>query len=208
MPPVTMLGVDAFACRRGRSSGTILLDGERHCVIDLLPDRSPLPFALWVQQHPEVRRISRDRGGDYAAGAKMGAPHAEHIADRFHVLKNAGEGLERGLTRHSAEVRQAAHPLSAADAVARTTKRTAVEERHKQERRTSRKARYDQVMALHQHGRSSHRIAPQTGLARGRVLGYLRAACFPEMAPRPRPREIDPSLSYVRERWNAGEHNA
>jgi hypothetical protein len=28
------------------------------------------------------------------------------------------------------------------------------------------------------------------------------------MAPRPRPRQIDPYLPYLRERWNAGEHNA
>jgi len=46
------------------------------------------------------------------------------------------------------------------------------------------------------------------GLARGTVMKYLRAACFPEMAPHPRPRQIDPYLPYLRERWNAGEHNA
>jgi transposase len=40
------------------------------------------------------------------------------------------------------------------------------------------------------------------------VLKYLRAACFPELAARPRPRQIDPYLAYLRERWNAGEHNA
>jgi len=31
---------------------------------------------------------------------------------------------------------------------------------------------------------------------------------FPEMASRPRPRQIDPYLPYLRERWNAGEHHA
>ncbi len=40
------------------------------------------------------------------------------------------------------------------------------------------------------------------------MLKYLRAACFPEMASRPRPRQIDPYLPYLQERWNAGEHNA
>src|SRR5712664_3920065 len=53
--PVTVLGVDDFACRRGRSSGTILLNLEAHRVIDLLPDRSQLSCALWLQPHPEVR---------------------------------------------------------------------------------------------------------------------------------------------------------
>jgi transposase len=94
------------------------------------------------------------------------------------------------------------------DAVPRTTKRTPAEARRKQERREPRRGQYEQVVALHQHGASSVQIAKQVGLARGTVLKYLRAACFPEMAPRPRPRQIDPYVPYLQERWNAGEHNA
>ncbi len=208
MAPVRVLGVDDLAFRRGRAYGTILLDWERRRVVDLLPDRSQLTLALWLQQHPEVRVISRDRGGDYAAGAALGAPQAEQIADRFHLLRNAGEVLERCLTRHHAALAQAARAVTPADAAPRTTKRTPAEARRKQERRGWRQANYERVVALHQHGVSSVQIAKQAGLARGTVLKYLRAACFPEMAPRPRPRQIDPFLPFLRERWNAGEHNA
>lgn len=206
--PVTVLGVDDFAFRRGRSYGTLLLNLEAHRVIDLLPDRSQLTFALWLQQHPGVRLISRDRGGDYAAGATLGAPEAEQIADRFHLLQNAGEVLERCLTRHSALLIRAAQAIVPTDAVPRATKHTPAEVRRQQERRAPRHGQYERVVALHQQGVSSVQIAQQTGLARGTVLKYLRAACFPELAPRPRPRQIDPYLSYLRERWNAGEHNA
>lgn len=206
--PVCVVGVDDFAFRRGRAYGTILLDLERRRVVDLLPDRSQLTFALWLQQHPEVRVISRDRGGDYAAGAALGAPQAEQIADRFHLLQNAGEVLERCLTRHHAALAQAARAITPADAARRTTKRTPAEARRKQERRGWRQANYERVVALHQEGVSSVQIAKQVGLARGTVLKYLRAACFPERAPRPRPRQLDPYLPYLRERWNAGEHSA
>jgi len=206
--PVSVSGVDDFAFRRGRTYGTILLDLERRRVIELLPDRSQLPFALWLQQHPEVRFISRDRGGDYAAGATLGAPQAEQIADRFHLLQNAGEVLERCLTRHHAALTRAARAIAPVDAVPRTTKRTPAEALRKQERRGRRQANYERVVALHHEGVPSLQIAKRMGLARGTVLKYLRAACFPEMATRPRHRQIDAYVSYLRERWNAGEHNA
>jgi transposase len=206
--PVRVLGVDDFAFRRGRTYGTILLDLERRRVIDLLPDRSQLSFALWLHQHPGVRFIRRDRGGDYAAGAALGAPHAEQIADRFHLLQNAGEVLERCLTRLHAVLAQAARAIAPKDAAPRTTKRTPTDERRKQERRGRRRANDEQVVALHHAGVPCVQIAKQVGIARGTVLKDLRAACFPEMAARPRQRQIDAYLPYLRERWNKGEHNA
>ena len=121
---------------------------------------------------------------------------------------NAGEALERCLSRHQDLLSQAAHAIVSADAAPHTTKRTPAEARRKQERRAPRREQYERVVALHQQGVSSVQIAKQVGLARGTVLTYLRAACFPEMLPRPRPRQIDPYLPYLQERWNAGEHNA
>jgi hypothetical protein len=87
-----------------------------------------------------VQFISRDRGGDYAAGAALGAPQAEQIADRFHLLQNAGEVLERSLTRHSAVLTQAARAIAPLEAAPRTTKRTPTEVRRRQERRGRRQA--------------------------------------------------------------------
>jgi transposase len=168
--PVCVLGVDDVAFRRGRAYGAILLDRERRRVVDLLPDRSQLTFALWLHQRPEVGLISRDRGGDSAAGATLGAPQAEQIADRFHLLQNAGAVLERCLTRQHAVLAQAARASAPADAAPRTTKRTPAEARRKQERRGPRQATYQRVVGLHQHGISAVPIAKPVGLARGTVL--------------------------------------
>jgi transposase len=128
-----------------------LLDLQRRQVVDLLPERSDVAFARWLRAHPWVQIISRDRGGDYAAGATLAAPNAQQIADRFHLLVNSGEVLERGLTRHHASLREAAQSLVPADALERTTKRTPAE-RRTEERRAARQRHFEQVVMLSQHG--------------------------------------------------------
>jgi DNA-binding CsgD family transcriptional regulator len=48
--------------------------------------------------------VSRDRSGVYAQAATEGASQAEQVADRWHLLKNLPEVVERVLERYSAVV--------------------------------------------------------------------------------------------------------
>ena len=84
-PQVLVLGLDDWAYKRGATYGTILVDLERHQVIDLLPDRRSETVKVWLQGHPEIEVISRDRAGSYADAARQGAPQATQVADRFHL---------------------------------------------------------------------------------------------------------------------------
>lgn len=99
-----VLGIDDWAWRKRQRYGTILVDLEQRCVVEILPDRSADTVAAWLQAHPGVEIISRDRGGIYAEGARRGAPDAIQVADRFHLLLNLRETLERLMIRRHADL--------------------------------------------------------------------------------------------------------
>ena len=215
-----VLGVDDWAWRRGQRYGSILVDLERRQPIKLLPDRTAESLAVWLREHPGIDVISRDRAGAYADGARQGAPAAIQVADRFHLLANAGELLERVLGSRRTALREAA---AAVDRALAQDQQPAMDtpatpgpppaKRHAQQgrekRRAQRLARYDAVVALHQEGHSHAAISRQTGLGRRTVRRYLRAGAFPERAAAPaRPTMLAPYEAYLRARWTEGCHNA
>jgi transposase len=106
LAPVRVLGVDDWALRRGHRYGTILCDLERHRIVDLLPERSAAALCQWLEAHPEVEIISRDRADDYIKGATAGAPQALQVADRWHLLRNLSGTLRRVVDRLSSKIRQ------------------------------------------------------------------------------------------------------
>jgi transposase len=197
-PPVPrVLGVDDFAWRRGRRYGTVLVDLERHRVVDVLPDRTAATFTAWLKRHEGVEIISRDRGGPYADAAHVGAPHATQVADRFHLLANLRAALESLLVRHVEDLRAVTR--------VRETARGAAAER----RRAARLALYEQAVALHNAGVSHAEICEQLNLGRGTVRTWLRAGHFPERAAPSRapkvPTRLAPHVEHIAARVAAGE---
>jgi len=203
--PVRVLGVDDWAWKKGQRYGTILVDLERHQVIDLLRERSSEGFAQWLWTHQRVEIISRDRGSVYIEGATRGAPHAQQVADRWHLLRNLREALERLLDRHRSAlqvVREAAEPTPA-----RAVSLTRVNQANKAERMRRRAlsyARYEEAAALHARGLARTEIARRIGVSVRTISRYLAA----EQRPRKRRSRLEPYLPYLRQRWAEGCHNA
>jgi transposase len=222
-----VLGVDDWALRKGQRYGTILVDLERRCVVDLLPDRHAETLAQWLQEHPGVEIIARDRGGAYAEGARQGAPEAVQVADRWHLLQNLAEALEAALAREQRALREAAEAAAPADPAASLATEGAPldqEENHEppapavastraaQERAARRERRlalFEEVTRLYQAGYSHSAIAAKTGKDRRTVRQYLQADAFPEPKQRQRrPGQLAPFHAYLEQRWQAGCHNA
>lgn len=225
-PHVRALGVDDWAWRKGQRYGTILVDLERHQPIDLLPDRESETLEKWLEAHPGVEIISRDRAGAYAEGARKGAPDALQVADRFHLLCNLTQALQRLLERLSAALRRSQIPEASpsadspsagvtADPGAMTTTTPASgpaklnrHQQQSQQRRERRKARFEAVRAAHQRGLTQRAIAKEFGLTRKTVRRFLQATEFPEQAPRRRRTALAQYREYLETRWAEGCHNA
>jgi hypothetical protein len=190
-PQPEAVGIDDWAFRRGYRYGTILLDLERHEVIDLLEDREAATVSAWLKRHPEIRIIARDRGGAYAEAAAKGAPQAVQVADRWHLLKNATEVVQRFVERNHAVVGQAAQrvmqtqriEVSVAESPRSISMLSSREERGSLERRQKRYARYHEVMELHRQGISERAIARALSINRATVRKFIGAGTRSPSAP-------------------------
>lgn len=209
---VIQLGIDDFSFRRGRTFGTILVNMQTHQVIDVLADRKAKTSATWMASHPEIRLVSRDRGGDYASAAATAAPQAVQCADRFHILKNLGEALEGCLARHLATKRKTQtqktleeYPLIGE--VPHLIRRSPKVERLQQAYRGERLARYEQVVALRELGMSHAAIAKRVGIGESTVSNWLAVGSYPETTRGSYVSRLDPYLPYLFQRWQSGCHN-
>ena len=216
-PPSEAVGIDDWAFRRGHQYGTIIVDLHRHEVIELLEDREATSVFAWLKRHPEIRVIARDRGGAYAEAAAKGAPQAVQVADRWHLLKNATEAVQRFVERNHPVVGQAAQRViqtqrieaSVGESPHSISMLSSREERGSLECRQKRYARYCEVMELHRQGISERGIARGLSINRVTVRKFIGAGTFPERAPHKRAGSIlDPYIPYLHRRWAEGCDNA
>ncbi len=186
---VHVAGVDDWAWRKGSNYGTIIVDLEHRVVVDVLADRSAAPRPVgsgiirkWRWSAATVLGSMRRR---LRAGGRA-VLQARQVADRFHLLQNFREIVERQLGGYEAAIRDtrintsdnhAASPLPErsdrpSDAVAQTRL-------IRRERQAVRQQDFDEIRALFEGGSSIGEIARKLGLGRRRVERWVRRIDLP-----------------------------
>jgi transposase len=199
------LGVDDWAMKKGRKYGTILVDLERHAVVDLLPDRTSDVLEAWLKAHPGVELITRDRSGSYAEGATRGAPNAIQIADRFHLLANLTETLKHIIERNPG-ILKIYQPTTASSAFENAEQESIAEPVVAQTISANlahRQQLYRQTQELHRQGMSYRDMAKSLGMTTNTAMKYANL-------PEPPTKQIRSSRKtlgfeqYIGKRWNEG----
>jgi transposase len=220
---VSRLGIDDWSFRRGRQFGTILVNLATHEVIDLLADRETATAQSWMEMHPEIDLVSRDRGGDYAAAARKGAPQARQVADRYHLTDNLRDLVEEILARCRTAISQASQP-PASEMRAQETEDdmeqaevrlfwsdqdTPLAGSAHLARHEERLDRYQQLVHLREEGFTQKEMAQRLGMGERTVRNWLTRG-IPYASPelrRKRRRGFDPYAAYVKERFSQGGRN-
>jgi transposase len=217
------VGIDDWAWCKGQRYGTIVVDLETNDVIDLLPDRDAETVKTWLKAHPGIEVVSRDRASAYSKAASEGASHAQQVADRWHLLKNVREAIERLFERHLPLITDALKPAepdpkSRADVLsdgapdgATTLEPTPASPQQEAAfaKRRRRVEQFERVHELRRQGTPIRQIARDLSMSRKAVRRYLRREQCPDWRPgRTRRSGMDAHREWIDARVAEGQINA
>ena len=97
---IRVLGVDEISLRkRHKQYALVLSDLERRVVIAVLPNRQKDTLEQWLDELTEEERraikvVSMDMWRPYRQAVRNKLPHADIVADRFHVMKQLNHQID------------------------------------------------------------------------------------------------------------------
>jgi transposase len=201
--PPRIVGIDDWAISRGHRYGTIVVDLDRREPIEVFAGRETTSVAEWLRANPTIEVVARDRAGAYSEAVEIALPAAQQVSDRWHLLSNLRDNVERMLHRLGPQMRQAAQrvefstiPLGRQG----LPRGTALQswQRLSDDRRAARLTLYEKAMELRAQGRSMKRIGRELGIDQRTASKFVSAGSFPERAPRARgPTPLDEHREYI-----------
>ena len=209
------LGIDDFAFRKGHQYGTILVDLDQHQPIDLLPDREGKTLEVWLLAHPGIELITRDRSSVYANAVTCACPDAIQVADRWHLLKNLSEAIERFIDTQRTLIKEAVHSMSQSSvnqslnspsfvSVDSITASEVASSAPDPQPRDKRYPIYQRVKELQRQGHGIRAVTRHVGGSRNTVKQYFQQPVFVPRAITKRTNLLTYE-AYLRQRWQTGE---
>ena len=197
---LSVIGIDDFAFRRGQTYGTIVCDLERRRPVTLLPDRALETSRSWLAVRPSITTVARDRGGGYGEAIARALPHADQVADRWHLMENSSRAFLDAVGKSMRDIRRAVgcHTI---DPQLLTCAEKPQYEGYLRRRETN-----EAIQELSKKGVSIRQIVKQTGHSRKLVRDVLRGQRLDVF--RSRPTSLDSWLPWLHSRWEQGARNA
>ena len=193
LPPIIqpmVLGVDDFAYRKGINYGTILIDMETSKPIDILPSREGKDLKKWLSKYPDAKIVTRDRASSYCSAINEVCPDAEQVADRFHLLMNLSDALDKYFKSMNPKIKKLIEDKSnellnisdgqnaGCDKVDRSQSLSKVQ-KIIEIRVDPRQDTFNKVKELQAKGISKRKTARDLGISRNTVHSYLSLESLP-----------------------------
>ncbi|MES5955806.1 transposase [Bacillus fungorum] len=77
-----MIGIDDWAMPKGQQYGSIVCDLQTRKPIALLTNHTVQEVSSWLQKHPSIQIVTKDRSTEFAKEIQEGRPNAIQITDR------------------------------------------------------------------------------------------------------------------------------
>lgn len=179
---VTAVGVDDWAFKKRDRYGSILVNLGTGKVIDLLPDREERTLFRWLQERPAIQVVTRDRFSNFQKAITAGAPQSIQVTDRWHLLKNLSEAVQKMLVRQYSTVNTALADRQQKKATFEPTGIQPVPKRivkNDEPQKGIRLQRFQQLKQLQGKGYSIRAMARHFGMHRQTVKKYLDMDTLP-----------------------------
>ena len=197
---LAIIGIDDFAFRRGQRYGTIVCDLERRRPVTLLPDREQATSQAWLMGHPSITTVARDRGGGYGEAIAKALPHADQVADRWHLMENASRAFLDAVSKSMRQIRKAVGSTII------DPRLLTYAERLQYEGYQRRQETNEAILELSKQGIPIKQIVKRTGHSRKLVRSVLRGQRCDVF--RVRQSSLEEWLPWLDSRWGQGARNA
>ncbi|WP_420792445.1 ISL3 family transposase [Bacillus cereus] len=172
--------MDDFAFRKGATYGSLICDLQTHRPVAVLPDRLPETVTSWLKQHSNIEVVSRDGYNGFRQGISGASSSIIQVYDRWHLIKNVKDQLDRYLTVSvPASIIWSSPDLSPEQELTPLEVTMTNQEKEMHERNMKKWAFIQEIQAAHRAGQSVRSLAKVYKLHRHTIGKYVRLTSPP-----------------------------